>query len=62
MHEEIRKPRLVRYDDVVWVVGELRKLGLDTAQIYRRITEIGPVDLDLLAEVMRTGPAYRHAA
>lgn len=57
MGENYRKPRLVRFDDVVLVVNELRKLGLDTAQIYRRISEVGPVDLDMLAEVLRYEPA-----
>ncbi len=53
MIEDFRKPRLTRYDDVALVVNELRKFGIAGSSLYKRITEIGPVDLDLLNEVLR---------
>jgi hypothetical protein len=46
------KPRLVRYDDVLRVVTELMKEGITGKDLFRLITEIGPVDLDVLNEVM----------
>ena len=52
MFEEPRKPRLVRCRDIDIVVNEMRKIGMDTMQIYRHIGEVGPVDLDLLYEVL----------
>ncbi len=53
MVEEFNKPRLTRYDDVALVVAELRRFGVAGNSLYKRITEIGPVDLDLLNEVLR---------
>jgi hypothetical protein len=46
------KPRLVRYDDVMHVVTELMKEGVTGKDLFRLITEIGHVDLDVLNEVM----------
>lgn len=53
------RPRLTRFDDVLIVVRELRKLGISGRTIYKRITEIGPVDLDMLNAVLR---AEQHAS
>jgi len=53
------RPRLTRFDDVLLVVRELQKLGISGRTIYQRITEIGPVDLDMLNAVLR---AEQHAA
>lgn len=53
MSDEILRPRLVRFDDVAAVVGELRRHGIGGANLYRRVTDVGPVDLDLLNEVLR---------
>ena len=53
------RPRLTRFDDVLIVVRELRKLGISGRTIYERITEIGPVDLDMLNAVLR---AEQHAS
>jgi hypothetical protein len=47
------KPRLVRFDDVLLVVRELHKLGISGRNLYARVAEIGPVDLDILNEVLR---------
>ena len=47
MVEYPRKPRLTHRDDVVRVVEELRKFGISGMQLYRSVTEIGPVDLDV---------------
>jgi hypothetical protein len=46
------KPRLVRHDDVLRVVTELMKDGIVGKDLFRLITEVGPVDLDILNEVM----------
>jgi hypothetical protein len=46
------KPHLVRYDDVFRVVTELMKEGITGKELFRLITEIGHVDLDILNEVM----------
>ena len=48
------RPRLTRLEDVHLVVSELRKLGIAGSQIYQRVTEVGPVDLDLLNVVLET--------
>lgn len=53
MVEDFNKPRLTRYDDVAMVVAELHRFGVAGASLYKRIVEIGPVDLDLLNEVLR---------
>lgn len=53
MVEPFAKPRLTRFDDVKLVVRELYKLGISGKQIYSRVTEVGPVDLDMLNEVIR---------
>ncbi len=53
MIEFAERPRLTRFDDVLLVVRELRKLGISGRTIYERITEIGPVDLDMLNAVLR---------
>ncbi len=53
MVEYPRKPRLTHRDDVVRVVEELRKFGISGMQLYRSVTEIGPVDLDMLNEILR---------
>lgn len=53
MVEYPRKPRLTQRDDVVRVVEELRKFGISGMQLYRSITEIGPVDLDVLNDILR---------
>jgi hypothetical protein len=52
MVEHSRKPRLTRHEDVLNVVVELRKYGITGADLYHTITDIGPVDLDLLNEVL----------
>lgn len=52
MLERTVKPRLTRLDDVSLVVAELQKLGISGQQLYHQITEIGPVDLDLLNKVL----------
>lgn len=56
MFEQLNRPRLTRFDDVALVVAELRRLGVAGASLYRHIVEIGPVDLDLLNEVLRREP------
>lgn len=56
MVEYPRKPRLTQRDDLLLVIEELRKFGVTGAQIYRSITDIGPVDLDLLNDVLRSRP------
>ncbi len=53
MVEYPSKPRLTHRDDVVRVVEELRKFGISGMQLYRSITEIGPVDLDVLNDILR---------
>lgn len=53
MIEFAERPRLTRFDDVLLVVRELRKLGISGRTVYERITEIGPVDLDMLNAVLR---------
>ncbi|MGI9399970.1 MAG: hypothetical protein ACR2O0_01835 [Rhizobiaceae bacterium] len=53
MIEFADRPRLTRFDDVLLVVREMRKLGISGKTIYQRITEIGPVDLDMLNAVLR---------
>lgn len=53
MLEPFARPRLTRFDDVKLVVHELKKLGVSGSHIYARVTEIGPVDLDMLNEVIR---------
>jgi len=52
MFEALRRPRLTSFEDVAIIVGELRRMGVSGPTIYERMTEIGPVDLDLLAEVL----------
>jgi hypothetical protein len=52
MFEALRRPRLTRFEDVATIVGELRRMGVSGPSIYGRMTEIGPVDLDLLNEVL----------
>jgi hypothetical protein len=52
MYETIQKPRLTRFEDLVFVVRELNRMGVSGPSIYQRIAEIGPVDLDLLADVL----------
>jgi hypothetical protein len=52
MVEHTRKPRLTRQQDVLNVVLELRRYGISGADLYHTITDIGPVDLDLLNEVL----------
>jgi hypothetical protein len=52
MVEHTRKPRLTRQQDVLNVVLELRKYGISGADLYHTIADIGPVDLDLLNEVL----------
>jgi hypothetical protein len=47
-----RKPRLTRHEDVLNVVIELRKYGITGADLYHTVADIGPVDLDLLNEVL----------
>jgi hypothetical protein len=47
-----RKPRLTRFEDLVILVRELRRMGVSGKSIYQRVTEIGPVDLDLLNDVL----------
>lgn len=59
MVEYPRKPRLVHREDVIRVIEELRKFGVTGAQLYRSITEIGPVDLDLLNDIL--GAQHRPA-
>ena len=46
------------------VVTELRKYGICGADLYHTITDIGPVDLDLLNEVLGIARAENaaHAA
>ena len=56
------RPRLTRYDDVALVVQELRKFGIGNNDIYRRVTEIGPVDLDMLSDILTRKPDDRVAA
>ncbi|HSO48038.1 MAG TPA: hypothetical protein VLQ68_08915 [Rhizobiaceae bacterium] len=53
MVEYPRKPRLTHRDDVMRVVEELRKFGISGMQLYRSVTEIGPVDLDILNDILR---------
>lgn len=53
MFDEFRKPRLVRYDDIRRVVIELRRIGADARLIWELVTEVGPVDLDMLNEILR---------
>ena len=65
MLESIRKPRLTRFEDLVVVVRELRRMGITGGAVYRHVTEIGPVDLDLLADVLdfeNAGARPLHAA
>ena len=50
--ESIHKPRLTQFEDLVVLVRELNRMGVSGKSIYQRITEIGPVDLDLLADVL----------
>lgn len=52
MFDEFKKPRLVRYDDISRVVVELRRLGTESRQIWELVTEVGPVDLDMLNEIL----------
>jgi hypothetical protein len=52
MVEHTRKPRLTSQQDVLNVVLELRKYGISGADLYHTITDIGPVDLDLLNDVL----------
>ena len=56
MIDTLPKPRLTRFEDVLLVVRELKKLGIADNQLYTRITEIGPVDLDMLKEVLWVEP------
>lgn len=58
MFETTSRPRLIRFDDLFVLVRELRRLGVTGELIYQRVTEIGPVDLDLLKDVL----AYERAA
>ncbi|MCB1430766.1 MAG: hypothetical protein KDJ67_15440 [Nitratireductor sp.] len=51
--EYTRKPRLTRFQDIFRIVSELQLLGTRKSEIYRRMVEIGNVDLDILDEVMR---------
>jgi hypothetical protein len=52
MVEYPRKPRLTHREDLLLVIGELRKFGVSGLALYHTITDIGPVDLDLLNEVL----------
>lgn len=52
MDDSICKPRLTRFEDLVVVIRELRSMGITGGAVYRHVTEIGPVDLDLLADVL----------
>ncbi|GIL01088.1 MAG: hypothetical protein BroJett030_09870 [Alphaproteobacteria bacterium] len=52
MFDSIRKPRLTRFEDLVVLVRELDRMGVSGTAVYQRIAEIGPVDLDLLADVL----------
>ncbi|MEZ5870695.1 MAG: hypothetical protein R3D32_02395 [Nitratireductor sp.] len=47
------KPTITRFQDVFRIVAELQLLGTSGSEIYRRMVEIGNVDLDVLGEVMR---------
>ena len=49
----ITKPRLTRPEDVSILVRHLRREGLAGRSLVQRMTEIGPVDLDILARVLR---------
>ena len=48
------KPRLTHYDDVRMVVDKLTSLGTDADVLAIRVTEVGPVDLDLLNLVLES--------
>ncbi len=48
------RPRLTRFEDLSIVVRHLRRQGLSGRPLVQRVTEIGPVDLDILAQVLRT--------
>ena len=52
MVEVAVKPRLTRYDDVLLVVRELKRLGVSENHLHGRVTEVGPVDLDILNAVI----------
>jgi hypothetical protein len=56
MVEYSRKPRLTHREDLMRVIEELRKFGISGVQLYRSVAEIGPVDLDLLNDVLRSRP------
>lgn len=66
MDDSICKPRLTRFEDLVVVIRELRSMGITGGAVYRHVTDIGPVDLDLLADVLAcenpSRPASRPAA
>jgi len=52
LHPMLR-PRITDFIKISELVIHLRREGLDSRNIARRITEIGVVDLDMLQEVMR---------
>ena len=51
-YESLSKPRLTRFEDLVILVGELKRMGIAGSSLYERVAEIGPVDLDVLADVL----------
>ncbi len=53
MTDPARRPRLTRAEDIARLVADLRRSGLGGVALYRRITEIGIVDLDLLNHILR---------
>jgi hypothetical protein len=63
MTDPARRPRLTRVEDILRLVAGLQRQGLSGAALYRRVTEIGTVDLDLLNHVLRkSATRLRHKA
>jgi len=66
MTDPARRPRLVRAEDISRLVADLQRQGLRGLMLYRRVTEIGAVDLDLLNHILRLkqaeAPVRRRAA
>lgn len=53
MHFSAIRPRLTDFEQLSALVLYLREEGLEAAQITPRIMQIGPVDLDMLNEVLQ---------
>jgi len=50
---QTHRPRLTQFHELQLLVAELRKDGLAGVDIYKRLTHIGIIDLDVIDDVMK---------